>query len=161
VLCPFFCNFAPDFRKYNIIAMNISYKWLKEYVDFDLTPQQVCDALTSTGEEVASVADAYNSKTTITVDDVTYDYSNANGEIKAMMIGHAHIDATGTTTGGIPWMVSDSDNHARSLNSANRTDGTVTEQCFDVVSVNYQDGSIKTVRFGYGNNREFSNGAWS
>jgi phenylalanyl-tRNA synthetase beta chain len=29
--------------------MNISYKWLKEYVDFDLTPQQVCDALTSTG----------------------------------------------------------------------------------------------------------------
>ena len=32
--------------------MNISYKWLKEYVDFDLTPQQVCDALTSTGLEV-------------------------------------------------------------------------------------------------------------
>ena len=32
--------------------MNISYKWLKEYVDFELTPQQVCDALTSTGLEV-------------------------------------------------------------------------------------------------------------
>ena len=32
--------------------MNISYKWLKEYVEFDLTPQQVCDALTSTGLEV-------------------------------------------------------------------------------------------------------------
>lgn len=32
--------------------MNISYKWLKEYVDFNLTPQQVCDALTSTGLEV-------------------------------------------------------------------------------------------------------------
>ena len=32
--------------------MNISYKWLKEYVDFDLTAQQVCDALTSTGLEV-------------------------------------------------------------------------------------------------------------
>ena len=32
--------------------MNISYKWLKEYVDFDLSPQQVCDALTSTGLEV-------------------------------------------------------------------------------------------------------------
>ena len=32
--------------------MNVSYKWLKEYVDFDLTPQQVCDALTSTGLEV-------------------------------------------------------------------------------------------------------------
>jgi phenylalanyl-tRNA synthetase beta chain len=32
--------------------MNISYKWLKEYVDFDLTPQQVADALTSCGLEV-------------------------------------------------------------------------------------------------------------
>ena len=32
--------------------MNISYKWLKEYVDFNLSPQQVCDALTSTGLEV-------------------------------------------------------------------------------------------------------------
>ncbi|MBQ9355975.1 MAG: phenylalanine--tRNA ligase subunit beta [Prevotella sp.] len=32
--------------------MNISYKWLKDYVDFDLTPQEVCDALTSTGLEV-------------------------------------------------------------------------------------------------------------
>ena len=32
--------------------MKISYKWLKEYVDFDLTPQQTADALTSTGLEV-------------------------------------------------------------------------------------------------------------
>ena len=32
--------------------MNVSYKWLKEFVDFDLTAQQVCDALTSTGLEV-------------------------------------------------------------------------------------------------------------
>ncbi len=32
--------------------MNISYKWLKDYIDFDLTPQEVADALTSTGLEV-------------------------------------------------------------------------------------------------------------
>jgi len=35
--------------------MNISYKWLKEYVDFDLTPQEVADALTSSGLEVDSL----------------------------------------------------------------------------------------------------------
>ncbi|MDE6353689.1 MAG: phenylalanine--tRNA ligase subunit beta, partial [Prevotella sp.] len=35
--------------------MNISYKWLKEYVDFELTPQEVCDALTSTGLEVGAL----------------------------------------------------------------------------------------------------------
>lgn len=32
--------------------MKISYKWLKEYIDFDLTPQETADALTSTGLEV-------------------------------------------------------------------------------------------------------------
>ena len=35
--------------------MNISYKWLKEYVDFDLTAQEVADALTSIGLEVDAV----------------------------------------------------------------------------------------------------------
>ena len=35
--------------------MNISYNWLKEYVDFDLTAQEVADALTSEGLEVGCV----------------------------------------------------------------------------------------------------------
>ena len=35
--------------------MNISYNWLKEYVNFDLTPNEVADALTSIGLETGSV----------------------------------------------------------------------------------------------------------
>lgn len=35
--------------------MNISYKWLKEYVDCNLTAQEAADALTSVGLEVGSV----------------------------------------------------------------------------------------------------------
>lgn len=35
--------------------MNISYNWLKEYVDFDLTPDEVAAALTSIGLETGSV----------------------------------------------------------------------------------------------------------
>ena len=42
--------------------MNISYKWLKEYVDFDLTPQEVCDALTSTGLEVGALEEVQSVK---------------------------------------------------------------------------------------------------
>ena len=42
--------------------MNISYKWLKEYVDFDLSPQQVCDALTSIGLEVDSLEEVQSIK---------------------------------------------------------------------------------------------------
>ena len=35
--------------------MNISYKWLKRYIDTDLTPDQVAEALTSLGLEVGAV----------------------------------------------------------------------------------------------------------
>ena len=42
--------------------MNISYKWLKEYVDFDLTAQQVADALTSTGLEVDALEEVQSVK---------------------------------------------------------------------------------------------------
>ena len=42
--------------------MNISYKWLKEYVDFDLTPQEVADALTSSGLEVGALEEVQTIK---------------------------------------------------------------------------------------------------
>ena len=35
--------------------MNVSYKWLKEYVDFDLTPEELSELLTSIGLETGSV----------------------------------------------------------------------------------------------------------
>ena len=64
------CNFVPIFTKehtdhgpccsrqiapYTPYVMNISYNWLKEYVDFTLTPDEVAEALTSVGLEVGSV----------------------------------------------------------------------------------------------------------
>lgn len=42
--------------------MNISYKWLKEYVDFDLTAEEVCAALTSTGLEVDALEEVQTIK---------------------------------------------------------------------------------------------------
>lgn len=35
--------------------MNIAYSWLKEYIDIDLTPQQIGDILTQTGLEVGGI----------------------------------------------------------------------------------------------------------
>lgn len=42
--------------------MNISYKWLKEYVDFDMSAQEVADALTSEGLEVDGVEEVQTIK---------------------------------------------------------------------------------------------------
>lgn len=52
--------------------MNISYKWLKEYVDFDLTAQEVADALTSIGLEVDGVEEV----------------ESVRGGLKGLVIGH-------------------------------------------------------------------------
>ena len=42
--------------------MNISYNWLKEYVDFNLTPDEVAAALTSIGLETGSVEEVQSIK---------------------------------------------------------------------------------------------------
>ncbi|MDR0891483.1 MAG: phenylalanine--tRNA ligase subunit beta [Mediterranea sp.] len=42
--------------------MNISYNWLKEYVDFDLTPEETADALTSIGLETGGVEEVQTIK---------------------------------------------------------------------------------------------------
>lgn len=42
--------------------MNISYNWLKEYVSFDLTPNEVAEALTSIGLEVGAVEEVQSIK---------------------------------------------------------------------------------------------------
>ena len=36
--------------------MKLSYSWLKDYLECDLTPQQVAEAMTSIGIEVDSVS---------------------------------------------------------------------------------------------------------
>lgn len=36
------------------------------------------------------------------------------------------------------------------------TEGTVNSQCFDVVTVNYTAKTVKCVRIGRGNDRDFS-----
>ena len=60
----FFCTFASRKRKqdYFFIKMNVSYKWLKDYVDFDLTPDEVSKALTSVGLEVESLEEVQSVK---------------------------------------------------------------------------------------------------
>ena len=42
--------------------MNISYKWLKEYVDFNLSAEEVCAALTSGGLEVDALEEVQSIK---------------------------------------------------------------------------------------------------
>ncbi|MCM1110086.1 MAG: phenylalanine--tRNA ligase subunit beta [Clostridium sp.] len=42
--------------------MNISYKWLKQYIDFDLSPERLAEVLTSAGLETGSVEEVESVK---------------------------------------------------------------------------------------------------
>ena len=42
--------------------MNISYKWLKDYVDFNMSAEEVAAALTSVGLEVGGVEEVQSIK---------------------------------------------------------------------------------------------------
>lgn len=42
--------------------MNISYNWLKDYLDFDLTPEELSDALTSIGLETGGIEEVQTFK---------------------------------------------------------------------------------------------------
>ena len=68
VNCLYLCGEKGIFAAQNIyckdftLIMNISYKWLKDYVDFDLTAQEVADALTSIGLEVDALEEVQTIK---------------------------------------------------------------------------------------------------
>ena len=104
-----------------------------------------------------SIIDAYNDRDVITISGTTYNFANARAFIPFVIGGHIHKDINWTTPNGIPFILSDCDNGARSLNTDYPyVKGTITEQAFDVVTVDYTNKTIKCVRIGRGENRDFT-----
>lgn len=74
-------------------------------------------------------------------------------KIAAVITGHAHMDAVVDyyEDGSVPVILTSCDTFR---DREGFTEGTVTEQCFDVVVVDYLNGKIKLTRIGRGSNRE-------
>jgi len=115
---------------------------------------------TAFGNDLSAIADGINNKSSA-VDASgaakVYNLSSAKAHVCAIFAGHTHFDFSATTTGGIPIVITDCDNGVRTSN----TDypyvyGTITEQCFDVVTINYEAETVKCVRVGRGANRSFT-----
>lgn len=109
--------------------------------------------------DIGNLVDAYNSKSSVTISTVsgTYNFSGAKGKCVGIFSGHMHKDVSATTTNGIPIILTDSDNGIRSENTDYPyVKGTITEQAFDVVTIDYVNRTIKCVRIGRGADREFT-----
>lgn len=106
---------------------------------------------------VLNAMDAIKAGTSITYENRTYDYSKlSNVTPIAVFGGHAHIDYSFNTPGGIPVILTTCDSDIQEGGGLTRTRGTTTEQAFDVVSINYDTRTIKLVRVGAGSDRTFT-----
>lgn len=114
-------------------------------------------AKTEVCANLETMIDAFNSGDTVTVDGVECDFHRDPEDtrwVNLLLGGHNHRDLSWATPNGVPVVLCDSDNGFRSKN----TDypyvaGTITEQAFDVFTIDYTTGDVKAVRIGRGADR--------
>lgn len=93
-------------------------------------------------DKIFKMASAFNKRTSVTIDGVTYDYSSATGTVKFAIGGHTHSDAMGVHE-DIPYIIT----------TMATSDNVYT---FDLISVDYASGILKAFRIGTGENREMN-----
>ena len=104
---------------------------------------------------LTNALDAYKQKQSFTLDDSTYDFSYADGELICAICGDGHIDADYTTAAGVKIIETTSDTGSQAEDDYERTEETTSEQAFDVYIFDKTNRKIRIVRVGAGNNREF------
>lgn len=113
--------------------------------------------LTSSAETLMAVVRQYNDRGSYTHSGITYDFASAGGQIVLMLGGHTHYDYIiekddSRNMAGVPLVCTSDD----SWRDRTATAGTITEQCFDVITLDYTNRLIKCVRIGDGQDRQVS-----
>lgn len=106
-----------------------------------------------------SILDAFATKTSVNISDIStiwpvvysHDYSAAKGNIICYIAGHTHLDYAKKDVIQYICTTNDSKDHEQ----FDRIESTITEQTFDVFTVDKTNRKIYVTRFGYGDNREF------
>ncbi len=84
----------------------------------------------------------------------------AHSNVTCWLFGHIHNDLVLYTDTGLPLIATDTDSSRLSdRNLYTYTEGTVTEQCLDVVTANHETGTVECVRVGRGKSRTVHGGA--
>ena len=102
--------------------------------------------LTAMMSYVESIITAFNSKDSVELDGLIYDYSNTLGHVDFVQSGHAHEDINNAFCGGVPLIVT-------TKASAMYPSNTFS---FDIVFVDYTNNKIECFRIGDGEDRTFS-----
>ena len=100
--------------------------------------------------------DKFNQKSSYIFDGITYNYSGCTGEVICVFSGHNHVDGCIRTDGGLNVISTTCDAYGAPEGGVVRTKGTITEQAFDVVNIDYENKKIYMTRIGAGEDRVFS-----
>lgn len=90
-------------------------------------------------QNIQSLCGAFNSRQSITLNGITYDFSGATGKIHCIIAGHSHFDEINTSSNVPVWL------------TTNMMDGSTPT--FDLLVANYTTNQLKSVRVGTGNDR--------
>ena len=111
-----------------------------------LTPQSVTDEgiiyysdMSLCAKAMLDILSAYNSKTNVTIDGDSYDFTDSIGTCEFVISGHCHKDASGSYN-GIPIVL-----------TVNFDQGNA-----DVVVADFDNLQVKTIRIGTGSDRIFN-----
>jgi len=113
---------------------------------------------TSSGTLISSIMDAYQTKLQGRYANYSFDFTDSKGQIACILVGHIHYDFFEQQAAGYPIIsiLQDAIDYPSLLgNNPPRERGTYTEQAFDIVRINTTEKTIRTVRIGAGENREF------
>lgn len=95
--------------------------------------------LGTVAQKIFSMAQAFNERTTVTIDDIKYDFSECTGKIVCAYGGHKHVDYVGMANGIPVILVIDTQS------------GDIPS--FDIVYADYENKVVNTERIGTGKNR--------
>ncbi len=93
-------------------------------------------------KELVKICQAFNTRTTYEFKEKNYDYSECQGKVRFILAGHMHEDFTTIAENTINLPV---------IGTCNLLKGGKVN--FDLVNVNYSEGTIKLIRVGNGENR--------
>lgn len=98
---------------------------------------------------IMQVASAYNTRSSITINEVVFDFANTTGKVEFAIAGHTHFDSSHRFT--------EDDADIPVIITKDVGNGTTypTDASFDLVFVDYNNRKIKCIRVGNGADRTF------
>lgn len=107
-------------------------------------------------QNLLTILDDYNGrktgKYTCNMNAIEYDFTSAKAKVRLCLGGHNHMDAVLHSNSGIPIVLTGTDSRKVTEQDTAKT-GTISEQCIDIIIMNYTDKIMNSFRIGRGADR--------